>query len=249
ASAEEEDAAADVQETTFPSCLAPLLARVVQGSSWPLPQLSREAHLLMLRLVPELTMGLTAATVAEKISLVAERKCYGVQPRKAVIPEDDSEVAMWTWEVLLTDLLPSDKVNAVKAVRKGRTNAGKLVKALVKLIEVMTRHPNDAAKVSKEEEKVLDFARKAEALRLKSEAAHQRAVLKEEEREAKERGRREREEAKEEEKRRRHEAKEAKAEERRLKAEEEKKKAEEAVIGKVSLLNFFKVADTITQGK
>ncbi|CAN0219417.1 unnamed protein product, partial [Hapterophycus canaliculatus] len=38
--------------------------------------------------------------------LVAQRKCYGSQPRKAVIPEDTTPEGMWRWEVQLMDLLP-----------------------------------------------------------------------------------------------------------------------------------------------
>ena len=42
----------------------------------------------------------------------------------------------------------------MKSARGDRTNAGRLVKALVRLTEVMAKFPNDAAKISKEEEKV-----------------------------------------------------------------------------------------------
>ena len=42
----------------------------------------------------------------------------------------------------------------MKSARSDRTNSGRLVKALVRLTEVMAKFPNDAAKISKEEEKV-----------------------------------------------------------------------------------------------
>ena len=44
-------------------------------------------------------------------SLVAQRKCYGSQNKKAVIPEDTAPEGIWRWEVQLMDLLPADKVN------------------------------------------------------------------------------------------------------------------------------------------
>ena len=43
-------------------------------------------------------------------SLVAQRKCYGSQTKKAVIPEDTAPEGIWRWEVQLMDLLPADKV-------------------------------------------------------------------------------------------------------------------------------------------
>lgn len=42
----------------------------------------------------------------------------------------------------------------MKSARSDRTNSGRLVKALVKLTETMAESPTDAAKISKEEEKV-----------------------------------------------------------------------------------------------
>lgn len=44
-------------------------------------------------------------------SLIAQRKCYGSQSRKAVIPEDTTPEAIWRWEVQLMDLLPTEKVS------------------------------------------------------------------------------------------------------------------------------------------
>lgn len=41
---------------------------------------------------------------------MAQRKSYGAQPKKVIIPEDRSREGLWVWEVQLTDLLPADKV-------------------------------------------------------------------------------------------------------------------------------------------
>ncbi|CAM9518784.1 unnamed protein product, partial [Scytosiphon promiscuus] len=238
----------------FPEHLSPLLARVVQGSPLPLSALSKEACELMTELTPGLAEGLTVDQVATKISLVAQRKCYGSQPRRAVIPEDTAPEGVWRWEVQLMDLLPADKAGVVKSARSDRTNSGRLVKALVRLTEVMAKSPGDAAKISKEEEKVLSFARKEEALRQKASLKEAEAALREAAKKEKEGARAEERRAREEEKRKRAEQKqaekEAKEQERkRLKAEaaaaeEERKKAEEAKQQpKVSLFNFFKITD------
>lgn len=42
----------------------------------------------------------------------------------------------------------------MKSARSERTNSGRLVKALVRLTEVMAKFPGDAARISKEKEKV-----------------------------------------------------------------------------------------------
>ncbi|CAM9632897.1 unnamed protein product, partial [Ectocarpus sp. 13 AM-2016] len=238
----------------FPEHLAPLLARVVQGSASPLSSLSEEACGVMADLIPGQAAGLTADQVSGKICLIAQRKCYGPQPRKAVIPEDTAPEAIWRWEVELMDLLPTEKAGVVKSARSDRTNSGRLVKALVRLTEVMAKFPGDAAKISKEEEKVMAFARREEALR-------QKATLKETGAAMREAARRDREEAKAEEKRAKEEERRKKLEQRQAErdakdqerrrvkaeaaaAEEERKKQEEAKQQpKISLFNFFKVTD------
>lgn len=50
---------------------------------------------------------------------MAQRKCYGSQSKKAVIPEDTAAERIWRWEVQLMDLLPADKVTRK---RKGKKN-------------------------------------------------------------------------------------------------------------------------------
>lgn len=78
----------------------------------PLSELSREAVKVMKAMTPEQTGGLNEAHVATKIKLVAQRKCYGAQPKRAVIPEDTNPEAVWRWEVQLMDLLPDYKVGS-----------------------------------------------------------------------------------------------------------------------------------------
>lgn len=69
-------------------------------------------HFVSVRSVGRSLLYSTPLSVGNKInpSLIAQRKCYGSQPKKAVIPEDKTPGGVWRWEVQLMDLLPADKV-------------------------------------------------------------------------------------------------------------------------------------------
>ena len=77
------DEAAVSGDDAFPSSLLPRLASLVQGRAEPLALVATEAQ-------AELGEGAPAVeVVVAKIRLVAERKAYGVNPKKAVVVADD----------------------------------------------------------------------------------------------------------------------------------------------------------------
>ena len=88
------DEAAVSGDDAFPSSLLPRLASLVQGRAEPLALVATEAQ-------AELGEGAPAVeVVVAKIRLVAERKAYGVNPKKAVVVADDeSQIHAWCWEV------------------------------------------------------------------------------------------------------------------------------------------------------
>lgn len=119
-----------------PEAVVPLLARLIQGSHLPLTQLAEGVlGLLSERLVP-CVESLSLQGVMDKIRLLAERKCYGQKPKAAIVAEDMSPEALWVWELAEITHLPEAGRAVVKEVRGERTNVGRLIKALIKLIEV-----------------------------------------------------------------------------------------------------------------
>ncbi|CAM9262348.1 unnamed protein product, partial [Chrysoparadoxa australica] len=137
--------------------------------------------------------------------------------------EDCSPEACWRWEVSLLELLPPSAAATVKKVRAQRTKHGRHVKAVIKLLDVLRRHPGNMAKASELEEKVLRFARQAEAERQKQLLKEQ----KEKEKKGKEASKASLQSEKESKAAAKAEEKRLKAEEKRIKAEEKKLKAQE----------------------
>ena len=155
-------------DDAFPSSLLPRLASLVQGRAEPLALVATEAQ-------AELGEGAPAVeVVVAKIRLVAERKAYGVNPKKAVVVADDeSQIHAWCWEVSAPEAyFPAESVKLIKAARQARSREGKLVKATAKLVDVLIK--GDATKAKAEEEKVLKVKRDAEAQRLKAEVAQRK---------------------------------------------------------------------------
>jgi hypothetical protein len=147
-------AASLAPSAAFPDELSPLLARLIQGSRSPLPPLAAATAAALCSLVPPAAPALidiavlTPELVAEKIVAIAARKAYGAAPRRSVLRTDETPAALWRWEVESAELLLCGGEAAVKGIRAERGSAGRHVKALVKLIEVLTKHPADVAKVS-----------------------------------------------------------------------------------------------------
>ena len=82
------DEAAVSGDDAFPSSLLPRLASLVQGRAEPLALVATEAQ-------AELGEGAPSVeVVVAKIRLVAERKAYGVNPKKAVVVADDGARAL-----------------------------------------------------------------------------------------------------------------------------------------------------------
>ena len=162
------DEAAVSGDDAFPSSLLPRLASLVQGRAEPLALVATEAQ-------AELGEGAPSVeVVVAKIRLVAERKAYGVNPKKAVVVADDeSQIHAWCWEVSAPEAyFPAESVKLIKAARQARSREGKLVKATAKLVDVLIK--GDATKAKAEEEKVLKVKRDAEAQRLKAEVAQRK---------------------------------------------------------------------------
>jgi hypothetical protein len=160
--------AAVSNDDAFPAALAPRLASLIQGRAEPLALIAAETR-------AELGEGAPALDVVlAKIRLVAERKAYGVAPKKAVVvTDDDSRLHAWCWEVSAPEaFFPPESVKIIKAARQERGRAGKFVKTTAKLVDVLIK--GDAAKAQAEEEKVLKVKRDAEALRLKAEVAQRK---------------------------------------------------------------------------
>ena len=165
----------------FPEALTPRLASLVQGSALPLGDVAAAAAA---------ALGDDSCAFAEKaavkIRLVAERKAYGIAPKKGVAAAEDASVLhIWRWEVVAAEAYFGDaSLKAIKAARAARGRVGKKAKALGKLIDVLVK--GDAAKALAEEEKVLKISRDEDASRLKAEAADRKKREKEAEKKAKE---------------------------------------------------------------
>ncbi|KAH8069911.1 hypothetical protein JL721_5447 [Aureococcus anophagefferens] len=127
-----------------------------------------------------------AGKAAAKIRLVAERKAYGIAPKKGVAAAEDASVLhIWRWEVVAAEAYFGDaSLKAIKAARAARGRVGKKAKALGKLVDALVK--GDAAKALAEEEKVLKISRDEDAARLKAEAADRKKREKEAEKKAKE---------------------------------------------------------------
>ncbi|KAK7240105.1 Chromatin assembly factor 1 subunit A [Aureococcus anophagefferens] len=165
----------------FPEALTPRLASLVQGSALPLGDVAAAAAA---------ALGDDSCAFAEKaaakIRLVAERKAYGIAPKKGVAAAEDASVLhIWRWEVVAAEAYFGDaSLKAIKAARAARGRVGKKAKALGKLVDALVK--GDAAKALAEEEKVLKISRDEDAARLKAEAADRKKREKEAEKKAKE---------------------------------------------------------------
>lgn len=126
-----EDEAADMPEP-----LVRLIARLIQGSHLPLQALSDGVLLFLSEGLVPCVERLSKQAIQDKIRLIAERKCYGIKPKAAVVAEDESVQALWRWEVAELQHLPETAKGVVREVRAERQNLGKLFKCLAKLIEV-----------------------------------------------------------------------------------------------------------------
>ncbi|KAJ8600339.1 hypothetical protein CTAYLR_000661 [Chrysophaeum taylorii] len=144
-----------VEEGDDIEALVPRLARSVQGFRGTLAKATQAANL-----------PIDESVVAAKIRLIAERKAYGVASR-CVIQEDESPVAMWHWEVTSMERFSKKSATIIKEARAKRTKAGKKIKALKRVLDVLEKHPDDKARISREEEKVEKLKREEEAARLK----------------------------------------------------------------------------------
>lgn len=182
--------APDESATGFPEVLAPALARIVQGSAATLIELASDSlgvlHGLLssceaenAELAPRaraLRGRLDQSCVEEKIRFLAERKAYGKVSKKATVMSDTDPGAAWIWEVQCLDLLSDRCAADVKQLRKSRRTIGMWAKALNSLLTTLRKHPDDPAKISQDEEKVMSHQRameKENQKRLAQELKHQ----------------------------------------------------------------------------
>ncbi|KAH8060675.1 hypothetical protein JL722_4788 [Aureococcus anophagefferens] len=126
--------------------------------------------------------GADDAGPAAKIRLVAERKAYGIAPKKGVAAAEDASVLhIWRWEVVAAEAYFGDA--SLKAIRpRAGAAASAKAKALGKLVDA--RQGRRAKALA--EEKVLKISRDEDAARLKAEAADRKKREKEAEKKAKE---------------------------------------------------------------
>lgn len=230
----------------FPAILDATLARLIQGSRLTLPELTTSVAASLEELVPSSVKATSPIpslpVISAKINLIAERKAYGRTTKSMVLPEDTSAEAMWRWEVVpALELLGEGAQDTLKACRAERSSHGRHIKALYKLLDVLTKTPNDAAKTSLEEERVAKFDRAVEAekqKRLVKEQQRKAKEAKEDEKAARALVKEQEKKAKEEEKR----AKEAARAAEKAAKEEAQRKATE----KMSVMKFFQKAPPAT---
>ncbi len=158
------------------------VSHLIEGSSLPLTQLVTKVEQGLCKFLsgvpPEMS---ESECLKAKIQLAAERKNYGMRPRKGVVVDEDCEKdAIWTWELRDIAVLAKDAANKfVKPERAFRRRVSARVKACARVVDVLKRRPGDNAKISEEEERVMKFEREDEAARIKE-------AMKKKEREAKE---------------------------------------------------------------
>jgi hypothetical protein len=106
-------------------------------------------------LLSELTRAANVQTLGEDIKSVAKRDSLGHRLKNIHAFEDDSLAAMWRWETFspqhFTTVASSSTLKEAKTIR-GRYS--RVVKALSKVIEQVSKLPYDESKVAPLEEKV-----------------------------------------------------------------------------------------------
>lgn len=104
-----------------------------------------------------------------KIRLVLERKAYGEKGKNCVVSEDSSRLACWHWETASLAHFDKESQAKIRQARTLRSRTGRKVKAIKKLIQVLTTSPDDKVKVSREEEKVDKIKREERVEEIKKE--------------------------------------------------------------------------------
>jgi uncharacterized protein YlxW (UPF0749 family) len=96
----------------------------------------------------------------------AERKSYGVRNKDSILYEDESEDALWSWEITNTLLLPASMQKTVNSIRNSKQSLHSKIKSLDKLITSIDKatQEKDLAKVVEDYEKYNKVVRKENAL-------------------------------------------------------------------------------------
>lgn len=96
----------------------------------------------------------------------AERKSYGIRSKDSILYEDESEEALWYWELFNTSLLPQDYLKNLLFIRSQRSMLGQKIKSLEKLLSLIdkaTSVEKDIPRIVEEYEKYNKVVRKENA--------------------------------------------------------------------------------------
>jgi chromatin assembly factor 1 subunit A len=191
--------------------------------------------------------------VATKVKLLAKRKSYldaAAYGAAVDLFEDERDDRMWRWEIISTEILPTDITSKVRKARSARNKLRSHVMATLKLVDSLrsaesvigdTSLPSldtVLAKISRDEEKALKYEREAERPRLAQQAKRkkqqeldakkkEKEQVAEEKRKDKERKKQEVEEKKLEVEKQKQETVGAREETKRKKAQEKEEREEQ----------------------
>ena len=199
-------------------------------------------------LLAELNHAANVQTLGEDIKSVARRESLGHRLKSSHPFEDDAVAAMWRWETFSAQHFSSPASSAIlKEAKLVRGRYSRVVKAISKVIEQVSKLPYDESKVAPLEEKVskaVAEVEKAKEKRREIEAKREKDAQEKASKEAlKEQKRKEKEEADLLKKQQQEAAAKAKADqqaEKEKKANEEKmKQAEKLRKQQTALKSFF----------
>jgi hypothetical protein len=104
--------------------------------------------------------------LSDLICTNAERKSYGIRSKDSILYEDESEDALWYWELFNTTLLPQTYLKNLQYIRSQRSMLGQKIKSLEKLVSLIdkaTSVEKDLPRIVEEYDKYNKVIRKENA--------------------------------------------------------------------------------------
>lgn len=137
--------------------------------------------------------------LGEEVKSLSVRESHGQRARAALVYEDMDPLAVWRWELHSIAFYDKAGQAVIREIRAARGRTGRSIRAFAKVVEQVTKTPNDDAKISVFDERAAKaFAEVEKAKERRREVERKRAVeaeLKLKKAEEKEVKRKEKEEA------------------------------------------------------
>jgi len=145
-----------------------LIAPLVDGNKLALTRLLNSLKMRLAMSAKEHSILISELITDENVNQIAERKSYGIKEKDAIRYEDESENALWMWEVTNFKYLPeiaAARLTEYNELKKQRTSVSQKVKALSQLLALVSKaesapSKNILAKINDEAEKFNRIVRK-----------------------------------------------------------------------------------------